>query len=343
MATTILRRIGIVALTATVVFALALSLVQVLGIARLVPVLSGSMRGFVDAGDAALLRPVATTDLAVDDVIAYYPPLPNAPLTLHRIVELQHEGDTVTIRTKGDANVLADPWTAQLEGATTWRADGRVLPGLGRVVLRLQRPVVRVLLLAVTSGLLLWAALHRIWHDPPDPRHQRARATPVASLLLGAVATAAIIHGLGNVTGAAATWTAGAAATQQVTASWASPPSELSAALVCDAGVPTAVRLTWVASPSPAVTGYVVERGDDDGAFVEIGRVTTTGFTDEALDAAGAGQTTYRVRGLTGSSTTPPTSPVGFLAVCQQDTVAAAGQTGNASMSGPTSRVRSSS
>lgn len=388
--------------TGVVVTAMTLSLAQVFGLFRVVPVLSGSMSGYVEAGDAAILRPVATSELGVGDVIAYYPPVPDAPLTLHRIVQAEVTDNAMVVRTQGDANSVVDPWIAQLQGSRAWRANGVLLAGLAGPVLRLQAPLVRVVLLGVTMAVLLYAALRRIWTiDDLDPEESAADPTPTAAtrravilarrrlvfvtllrgtavglllaLLFGALwwgAFATVTVALAGyavvlrrmkeiersapgsaawkeltlpVAGAIATvvsvaavsltaqpamagFTADARAEQHVSTATVEPPTGPEAALACDLGVPTGVRITWTASASSSVTGYQVERGATaDGAFAPVGTTdaATTEFVDQAIDAVRAGETWYRVRGLSDTWESAPTEPVSLLALCPVGDVAA--------------------
>lgn len=393
---TVRATLGLVA-SVVVIAAMTLSLAQVFGLFRVVPVLSGSMSGYVEAGDAAILRPVATAELGVGDVIAYYPPVPGAPLTLHRIVEASVGGGTTVVRTQGDANPVVDPWVAQLQGGRAWRANGVVLSGLAGPVLRLQAPLVRVALLGITLIVLLHAVLRRIWAPAASERASDAegvepvvsararraallarrraifvmllRATGVGLLLallfgtlwwgvfatltvalLGyvsvllrvkrlersasrragwrqlalptTVAVAAVVCvGAVSLTArpAVASFTTNAQAEQQVSTATMTPPTNPQAALVCDLGVPSGVRISWDASTSPLVLGYEVERGASaDGAFAPVGRTdaATTTFTDQAIDAVLAGETWYRVRAVSESWTSSPTEAVSLLALC---------------------------
>lgn len=328
IAHTISRRIATAIAIAIVLAALGLSLGQAIGIFRVVPVLSGSMDGFVSAGDAAVLRPVPVSELTAGDVIAFHPPIPNPPLTLHRITDLDRAGTITTIRTKGDANALGDPWRAQLQDGTAWRANGVILQGAGTPVLALQRPTARLVLLAVTISILLVAVLRRIWEEDPADQVRRAAPRPAAagaattSLSVLAIAALSVVLTARVLGGApvAASFTGGDSASQNISTSWEDPPTELRAELICDLGLPTSVRISWTASASPAVVGYTVERGPAEGPFVGIGDTRDTTFVDDAVDAVLAGADHYRVRGLTVDGTTPATEPVSLLGVCTPST-----------------------
>jgi signal peptidase I len=109
-------------------------------------VLSNSMQPTASAGDVAITQDVSIESLRVGDVIAFIPPDQTRPV-LHRITSLR---DGV-ITTRGDANLVDDPWRASLAGSTAYRLVA-VSPLLGWLT-ELQRPA---LLLA---GLLVGLAI----------------------------------------------------------------------------------------------------------------------------------------------------------------------------------------
>jgi signal peptidase len=112
------------------VLVLAGGLAMRLNDVHLDPVLSGSMAPLAHAGDMALTTRVPTSALAVGDVVVFYPPNQTTPV-MHRIIELTNTQDGRTsIRTKGDANTVADDWTAILQG-TDARRLAFVLPLVG--------------------------------------------------------------------------------------------------------------------------------------------------------------------------------------------------------------------
>lgn len=256
----------VVALATTVaVVAMCLSLLQLAGVFRIVPVLSGSMSGYAETGDAVVLRPVATADLRVGDVIAFHPPLPNAPLTLHRVVEREHVDGRVAVRTRGDANAATDPWLAQLVEDTTWRTNDVVLAGAGRPVLLLQDPRVRLAWLALTIGTVLAMVLRTIWDDDPDPAPvvtathptglgRRAGAASALALVLGLVVLLTGRHG----PGVAATLTTSVTAAQSVSSATEDGVTRigLTATLRCSGGKPSGALLTWTVDASVDVASY---------------------------------------------------------------------------------------
>jgi hypothetical protein len=71
------------------------------------------------------------------------------------------------IRTKGDANSAPDPWTARLDGSTTWRVRA-VVPKLGWLIVWLRDPLLRLLTVFLAPTLFALLALWRIWTGPGD-------------------------------------------------------------------------------------------------------------------------------------------------------------------------------
>lgn len=101
---------------------------------RVVPVLSNSMSPGMRVGDAAVVTPVSSRDVAMGDVIVFQAPHPPHQLTIHRVVEVVSTGAHPVVRTKGDANKAPDADLVRLEGATSWRTRV-VIPYLGKIAM----------------------------------------------------------------------------------------------------------------------------------------------------------------------------------------------------------------
>jgi signal peptidase I len=145
------------------------------------PVLSGSMRGAFNPGDALLTERVPLSSLHVGDVVDVNVPAQNgepASQRVHRIVNLRHQGSAVVIRTKGDANAIADPDEITLHGDqylmrarlpyVGWIVDFKAVNGLRLLLMAI------VVLGALSLGQHLLLARH-----PPRrrSRHGRRRST----------------------------------------------------------------------------------------------------------------------------------------------------------------------
>lgn len=134
---------------------LVLGALVLAGQLRVMPVLSGSMTPGLPVGTLVAVTPATSVD--VGEVIMFVPPGAARPV-LHRVVSV--DGG---VRTKGDANAVADPWV--LSGGY-WRLRW-ASPELGRLV-----ALVRGSLHG--PGLLLWVGLlllTRVRRPRYEPRH----------------------------------------------------------------------------------------------------------------------------------------------------------------------------
>lgn len=123
------------------------------------PVLSGSMRPVFPIGGVLITQRVPTSSLRVGDVAVLHPPGNPGITYIHRIVWIEHRGSQTLVRTKGDANPIADPWTARIDGPVAY--EGRyVLPYVGYAAVWIHSPAGRRVLLALAGaafGLCGWS------------------------------------------------------------------------------------------------------------------------------------------------------------------------------------------
>ena len=129
-------------------------------------VTSGSMRPTISPGDVAVTEAVPVGSLKVGDVIVFYPPGVTTEPVMHRIVSL----DNGTIKTRGDANHVDDPWQVTLKGTTAYRMVA-VAPFIGWLI-ELQRPAL------VVAGLLVALAILLELRKEVRGRKTRARSEP---------------------------------------------------------------------------------------------------------------------------------------------------------------------
>ena len=126
---------------------------------------SGSMRPSIPVGALAVYRPVAASELAPGDVIAFSRPGGAGDIVSHRIVKVEDGAEGRAFVTKGDANGTPDPWKVPA-GAEGWRYSFHV-PGVGYVVGVLGSTWGRlsVVFFVVLTGAVL--ALMAVWQAPP--------------------------------------------------------------------------------------------------------------------------------------------------------------------------------
>jgi len=110
-------------------FALGVGL-RLAGIAPLVEH-SGSMAPAIAADDVVLVHDAAATDLAPGQIATIPDPVSGRLIT-HRVVSVAHDGERVTVVTRGDANDASERWVLRAD-APVGRVAGHV-PLLGRLL-----------------------------------------------------------------------------------------------------------------------------------------------------------------------------------------------------------------
>jgi signal peptidase len=153
------RRLGTALATALCAVCLSLAglmlLPGLLGYQRYV-ITSGSMTGTYDRGSIVFDDVVPVSDLRVGDAITYTPPPGSGPSgrITHRIVWIGSDQlGRPALRTQGDANESADPWTFTLDGQTQARVAFHV-PYVGYVLSALAIRQARMLLIGLPALLI---------------------------------------------------------------------------------------------------------------------------------------------------------------------------------------------
>ena len=117
---------------------------------------SGSMTGTYDRGSIVFDDVVPVSDLRVGDAITYTPPPGSGPTgrITHRIVWIgSDQFGRPALRTQGDANESADPWTFTLDGQSQARVAFHV-PYVGYVLSALAIRQARMLLIGLPALLI---------------------------------------------------------------------------------------------------------------------------------------------------------------------------------------------
>ena len=142
-----------------------LGLLPNLGWYRTETVLSGSMKPYFSPGDIVVVTPEPTRQVRVGQVISYHVPVGDHHVQSHRVIQIVRGGDHPLVRTKGDANNAADPWTARLDGGTAWQVRA-VVPKAGWGIVWLRTPAIRRFAIFFVPLLLAILGLWRIWGTP---------------------------------------------------------------------------------------------------------------------------------------------------------------------------------
>lgn len=152
-------------LACSVLTLILLGLLPRTGWYRTQTVLSGSMRPYFSPGDLVVVTPEPLGQVRVGQVITYRIPVGDHHVQTHRVTRIVRGGANPLVRTKGDANAEADPWTAKLHGTTAWRVR-LVVPKAGWAIARLRSPAARSISIFAAPFLLALVGLWRIWRVP---------------------------------------------------------------------------------------------------------------------------------------------------------------------------------
>lgn len=128
--------------------------------------LTGSMAPNIPVGAALVGVKEPLEDVRPGQVVSLQAPLPGHPVVTHRVTQVVHEKGRTGLKTKGDANSAADPYTAFPTGDSVWVVKA-VIPGVGTAVRQLRTPLVRHVLVLGLPALLAGWALVVLWKPKP--------------------------------------------------------------------------------------------------------------------------------------------------------------------------------
>ena len=148
--------------------AIGVAVVQRTGSAQLLTVVSGSMEPHLPLGSLVVVVPRDANTVRTGDVITFNPPDDPSRTVTHRVVDVR-VGTEPQVRTRGDANPVADPWTLQFPDHRAWVVVADA-PALGRPWLWLAQPAHRLLVLVPAVALITLMWLTVIWRRPSARR-----------------------------------------------------------------------------------------------------------------------------------------------------------------------------
>jgi signal peptidase len=144
--------------------------------------LTGSMSPLINPGDVVVTKPVPAEEIRVGDIITYHIPVEDQRVETHRVTDVITNPDgTIAVRTKGDANNGADPWTATITGPTV---DRHVLtvPYVGTAIRALREPIVLNTLMYGAPAILVIGMLASIWGKKPEEKDKNRTESEVEAL-----------------------------------------------------------------------------------------------------------------------------------------------------------------
>jgi signal peptidase I len=139
--------------------------------------LTGSMAPLINAGDVVVSLPKPVSSLQTGDIITYGIPVEDHRVETHRIIEIISNDDgTTAVRTKGDANNGADPWTATLHGGTV-HVHAATIPYLGTAIRILREPLLLQSMMYGAPAVLVTMVLLSIWKREPGANNNSSPVT----------------------------------------------------------------------------------------------------------------------------------------------------------------------
>jgi signal peptidase len=144
--------------------------------------LTGSMSPLINPGDVVVTKPAPAEEIRVGDIITYHIPVEDQRVETHRVTDVIPNPDgTIAVRTKGDANNGADPWTATITGPTV---DRHVLtvPYVGTAIRALREPIVLNTLMYGAPAILVIGMLASIWGKKPEEKDKNRTESEVEAL-----------------------------------------------------------------------------------------------------------------------------------------------------------------
>ena len=159
----IVANLALNAMAGAVLFALAASLApRLLGYSSVIAY-GGSMGDTVPVGSVAVAKDVRPEEVAVGDIIIFYPPAtsPGRSALMHRVISVREEDGQRLFHTKGDGNAAPDPWEMGIEGR-----GSRVVytvPYVGYLINLARSPLGWALFLLLPAVYLGSTTLSRIW------------------------------------------------------------------------------------------------------------------------------------------------------------------------------------
>jgi signal peptidase I len=162
-----LARMGVASIVASSFAVLLLiGILPRTGLYRTMTVLSGSMEPTFAPGDIVLARPTSADTVQVGDILVYQVPVGAHQVESHRIIQILGRRPLL-VRTKGDANEAADPWTASLDGNRVWTVRKSV-PWAGKAIIFLRSPNAHKITTYLLPALVAMLFLSTIWRRPEE-------------------------------------------------------------------------------------------------------------------------------------------------------------------------------
>ncbi len=173
--------VTVLGLSAGLLF-LFLAILPCSGLYATFTVLTASMEPDIPSGSVVVVVPTPVDDIKLGDVISFTSTQPPHPTLSHRVIGFGEAEDGARIfKTKGDANLLPDPWDVRYPGKA-----GKVvptLPGAGYVMAASTSAAGRAVIGIAVFASLAWVWVRKVWSTPESILAHRAAGQLLAILL----------------------------------------------------------------------------------------------------------------------------------------------------------------
>jgi signal peptidase len=71
---------------------------------------TGSMVPTLNVGDLIVVQGIPSSEVSNSDIIVFHSPVDYSTLIVHRVIRIETDQNQIYFSTKGDHNVVADPW-----------------------------------------------------------------------------------------------------------------------------------------------------------------------------------------------------------------------------------------
>jgi len=161
----LLAPLGVLIAAGIALLFLGLTVLPLTGFYATYTVLSDSMEPTISKGSVVLVLPTDPSHLQVGDIISYTSRIPPYPTLTHRVTNVYQDANgLLTLKTKGDANLVEDPW--ELHYANKAGIVVGWIPLVGYAIVAATTAAARVLLGLLLAGVLALVWFTAVWARP---------------------------------------------------------------------------------------------------------------------------------------------------------------------------------
>jgi signal peptidase I len=143
---------------------LAFTIVPRTGLYATFVITSQSMEPAIARGSVVIVTRTPPDQVRLGDVITFSSTLPPYPTLTHRVLSIDHGDDGLAFQTKGDANLLLDPWQVSYAGEAG--VVRLAIPLIGYALVATSTAAGQLILGLFLAGVLAAYWFTRVWRRP---------------------------------------------------------------------------------------------------------------------------------------------------------------------------------